>query len=126
MRYELLSTRARLEQLEDVNARLREEIDRLNHSLGEQFRRESERADRLIEKQNEILDSRLGLNQAPPVAHTGTEGPKSIPRRGNFGKIRHEYETKKRQEYWTKVIEANEARRPATKATDASEQSENK
>lgn len=61
----------------------------------------------LINKQGEIIDSRLGINQQQPQAVGGTPQPL---RRPNWGQVRANYEDKKRKEFWEAKIAEVEAR----------------
>lgn len=95
-----------MEQQEKENERLSAELGHLTEKLLEARDRDAERYDKLLEKQEEILDSRLGLRQEqrPQTQET----PRPIARRRNFGQIRADFEKSQRAEHWTKVIEAVE------------------
>lgn len=78
-------------------------------SLGEQFRqlqeRNEQRLDDVLAKQNEILDQRLGLNQP---GKTPTDATRPLRTNGNWPSIKRTFESKRREEYWTKKIEEQE------------------
>lgn len=80
------------------------ELSQMTEKLLYQKDRDQERYDRMLEKQSEILDQRLGLGQVERASQSG-EAPRAIPRRMDFGKVRAEFEKKQRHEYWTKVID---------------------
>lgn len=86
-------------------ARLREELGDLQHRLANLHEREVIRSDKLFDKQEEILDQRLGLRLTAPTA---TSTP--IPRRANFGKIRSDFEKRQKDEFWKKRIDEVEGR----------------
>lgn len=86
-----------------------------NRSLGERLSEAQERydvlvaknqdrLDSMIEKQNEIIDQRLGLNQ--PIAQR-TQGQQTV-QRSNAQELRsklQEFEQKRREEHWKAKIE---------------------
>ena len=61
------------------------------------------RVDRLLEKQDKIIDQRLGLSRQEVVRAPG-EIVRPIGRR-NWKDARNEYEDKRRAEFWAKKIE---------------------
>ena len=89
--------------METTLSNVLEENRELQDRLKGLYEVERMRVDSLLAKQTDIIDSRLGLSQATPGRQAET--PRSVPRRMNFGQVRAEFEKKKREEHWTKVIE---------------------
>jgi hypothetical protein len=103
--------RAQIFQLDAIIVNCESRIDNLNNLIAqlnaELFRRtdrDAERLDLLLKKQEEIIDARLGLNQEKVLQPTD---PRPIGKNRNW---QADYEKKKRDEHWKKVIELQEAK----------------
>jgi hypothetical protein len=101
--------RAEVFRLDGIIASCKREIEflvteniKLADHNAELVTKNSERLDSLLAKQEEILDSRLGLNQ--PVVVQG-EKPKPLGRNRNW---QRDFEAKRREEYWKKVVDETE------------------
>lgn len=99
---------AQIKAKEEELSSVREELIEAHHRVADAYKRDSDRYGRLLDKQEEILDSRLGLNQ--PTPRPSEPGPKSIPRRADFGSVRAQFEKQQREDHWKKVIHETEKR----------------
>jgi hypothetical protein len=107
-------------EVKQLNASIvsqRVESEKLADMLAETIKRDSARLDAMMDKQHQILDVRLGLGVEP--AKQTSEPTRPLGRNRNW---QADYEKKRREDHWRKVIDEQEkVEKPVAPTEDAKE-----
>jgi len=107
LRYEIFRLDSELERQRAENGAFRSQLNELELAYEGAVKRNEARLDSLLHKQDQIVDSRLGLVQ-PQRASSSEETTPVVRRSFDWRKARATFENDRREEYWRTVRESVE------------------